>query len=152
MAKPVRFDASREVPEELLLEIFHSLLRLRAQTDPRHGESSAIGKRKRAIEATDLAMLLVRGVAGWALDQIAGSELAPDEDPSLHKHELGGRSISNRDFVADPKRYRSALAGVFRSFANLLPEGTAKTLSEAMRALNMGELDNAAAVLAYERF
>jgi hypothetical protein len=140
MAKPLRFDASREVPEQLLLEIFHSLLRLRAQTDPHHGQSSAIDKRKRAIEATDLGMHLVRGLAGWAVDQIAGSELAPDEDPNLHKHEFAGRSISNRDFVADPKRYRLALAGVFRSLANLLPEGTAKALSEAMRALNMGEV------------
>jgi hypothetical protein len=98
-----------------------------------------VDKHTHAIEAMDLSMSLIRGLAGWAFDQLAGGALTLSETPNSHALETVGIGISRKDFDKDVKRNRIALAVMVRSFANLMPEATAKMLSEALRALNFGE-------------
>jgi hypothetical protein len=88
----------------------------------------------------DLSMELVRGLSGWAFDQLAGSALMRNKSPNWYGHEFAGRRISKRHLKKDPLRSRIPLAVMIRSFANLMPVATAKELSEALRALNHGEV------------
>src|SRR4030095_6597799 len=106
MAGSIRRDESRSVPEQELQEIFSTLLVLRSKTDPRNGPSSMVNKHRHAIEAMDLSMILVRGLSVWAFAQLAGAALTLSEPPNSHAHENTGRSISKRDILEDPKRYR----------------------------------------------
>lgn len=139
MSKLVRVDDNWSIPEEDLAKL-RFLSVLREKTDPAKGPSSATDKTRCAIEAINLATSLIRQHAGWAFDHLAGCALEWNENPNQHKHEIVGRYISYRNFVLQPERYRPALASLLRSCANLFPEALGESLSEAVMALNMGEV------------
>lgn len=134
------YSDNRDVTTQELQELFDILCSLREGTDPKFGPQSEDGKDDRALRAAFMAGLLAVGLAGWAYNHLAGRAVQADLKQDSHEHERLGQTILLKDIASVSSRYRRALVALVEAQSNLFPTLAAKSLADALLALELGEV------------
>lgn len=156
----LRAGEGTEAEERYVSILMNRLIELREQSDPSGGDASAIGKDLRALQALGYAGRLVKALAGWAIDHQVGLanenlsfvSLGPSQTRELpeyqearrlfdnHSHELTGRQIAENLDPIDAGTARQIAINLLHSNAGAMPLQVAHRLSDALRALDMNDV------------
>lgn len=156
----LRLGDGTEAEKRYVNTLVSRLIELREQSQPLDGDASAAGKDLRAFQALDIAGRLVTALAGWAIDHQVGlaSEnlsfvpLGPSQTRDLpeyqearrivdsHAYELTGRQIAESLDPIDADLARKIAINLLHSNAGAMPSQVAQRLSDALRALNMNDI------------
>lgn len=131
-----RWDEARRIVGEIQA--------LERATHPDGGAETEEGKDVRAREALALAGQLVRAVAGWAIDHIAGvaSDAASSAEPTPpddHRHEARGWSVRIDDGNADTVG-RAVLTQLIDCNPGAFPQDAKRAAIASLDALGYGEV------------